>query len=463
MREEILVVGLGVIGLPTALSFFERGYPVIAYDKDVAKVAELSLGFYKSQCPKDMLGVYENSLCEFSSLPYVNQIEISKLNDITAVIVCVNADYKEEARGFDLSNVFSTFENVILPLLDIRKNKEGQKPLLISIESTLPIGGMKNQILSLLKDFEEVEDYILVYAPERITLERPMYNLQNMPRVLGLSFSLVWDKEVFAGIEDRVINLYKGNCSWQCSFVSWETAEIVKLAENAHRYVNIAFANQIAEICDMQDVNYNDVMRCVNSLPNVEGNERINPVRNLMYAGVGVGGYCLEKDTRALSSFFESSDATCKQSLLRASLYFNACKVRQCVGERVIDCLNGYRNLEKVVRVLFLGATGIPNTGDSRNSYTYGLMRDLNSVCVISSLRVTFDYFDPYINPAQGDKTNLEEFDVAMKGVDVLILSVPHNIFKCWLDPSFYYELEGRRVLDLNKWKGKVIREEEGK
>ena len=88
------------------------------------------------------------------------------------------------------------------------------------------------------------------------------------------------------------------------------TAEVSKTVENAYRDVNIAFANEVALICESLGVDVFEVRKLVNNLPNDPSNPGANPVRNMHLPGAGVGGHCLPKDSWLLKYGVDTYGAT---------------------------------------------------------------------------------------------------------------------------------------------------------
>ena len=132
------------------------------------------------------------------------------------------------------------------------------------------------------------KDFGLLFSYERVMVGRLIHNLTMYDRIVG---------GIDAESTHRGIELYKHIVKAKLHPTDALTAEVAKVTENAYRDVNIAFANEIALICESLGVNVHDVRGFVNSLPNDTSNPSANSYRNTHAPGAGVGGHCLPKDS----------------------------------------------------------------------------------------------------------------------------------------------------------------------
>ncbi|MHA1185987.1 MAG: nucleotide sugar dehydrogenase, partial [Candidatus Heimdallarchaeota archaeon] len=126
------------------------------------------------------------------------------------------------------------------------------------------------------------EDFYLVFAYERVMVGRLINNIVNYPRIIG---------GITKACKEKGLWLYKHIVKEELIPVSATTAEVAKVVENTYRDVQIAFANEVALACESLSVDFNEVRKCVNSLP-----FNSNAYRDLHLPGAGVGGHCLPKD-----------------------------------------------------------------------------------------------------------------------------------------------------------------------
>lgn len=410
-NKQLAVVGCGVVGLPAAFMFAHSGLNVLGVDTDTAKITALQGNMFP--LPKD-LEMYRNLVGERL------WFDTTFAGDIDYVVVCVGV-------GIDENNDpdFVGFDSLIDIIAQAIKSG-----ITICFETTLPPGTMAYRVKPRLEQGSGMtcgKDFFLVYAPERVTLERLVYNMENMPRVVG-------------GYSDecrrRGVDLYQRICKMVRS-TDLTTAEVAKLVENTYRDVNIAYANEVAAICDSCDVDFIEVRDLVNALPDVPGDAYINPVRNLHFAGVGVGGYCLPKDPHLLRAI---KPRFLEYSVIETSRKFNDA-MPGYIADRIFQIIinSGWAQTGGGYDVLFLGYAAIKNTGDCRNTPAVPLRVRLKNSQLIRAVRI----FDPFV-PKYADGLSLME-----KNPTVIVLVTPHDKFDVMF-PELMPRLKSKRVI-LNR------------
>jgi len=237
------VVGLGEVGLPTARYMKESGFEVMGYDINAAVIEKAS----------------ETGLAATGSWSEASSAEI--------YVVCVSTGL----RNFDpdMSQVYEVCERI--------RNKE--KPTLVSIESTVCPGTCR-------RIFNEIFDkrFPLVHVPHRYWPGDPVHHGVRQERVIGA----VDEESLASGLE-----FYKEDLRIPVHAVSSiEAAETCKIAENAYRYVQIAFAEELRMICEELELDFNEVREACNTKWNIE----------ILQARNGIRGSCLPKDTWYLMS-----------------------------------------------------------------------------------------------------------------------------------------------------------------
>lgn len=238
---RVCVIGLGTVGYPTACHISGHGFSVCGYDSDEQKTMEI------------------NAFSAFS--------EWSKVSNCEIYVVCVSSGWKDGKP--DMSNVFGACGKI---------SGKGKKPL-ICIESTVSVGTCR-------KLAELFDDVSLVYVPHRYWSENPEKHGVKQIRVIGAldEASLVRAKEFYGTLE---IPLFPVS--------SLEVAEMVKIAENAYRFVQIAFVEQLKLLCERNNIPFDEVRSGANTKWNV----------SLLEAREGIKGDCLPKDLRYLASLGE--------------------------------------------------------------------------------------------------------------------------------------------------------------
>ena len=266
-RPSLCVVGMGYIGLPTALVFTEELPNVVGVDTSPTKVASLR----DAESPIFENGVQDKLSAAVKSgrLKFSTEI-VSAENYIIAVPTPLNEDNTVNMEFVE------TVVDSIAPVL------HGDE--LIIIESTSPPGTtarMREKLMKLRPDLEfEGADHPtvnLAYCPERVLPGAILEELRTNSRIVGGdSPSAI----------DRASQLYSKIAASEVLETDTKTAELTKLAENAFRDVNIAFANEISMVADAIGSDSSEVIRLANRHPRV----------NVLQPGPGVGGHCIAVD-----------------------------------------------------------------------------------------------------------------------------------------------------------------------
>lgn len=261
--KKISVVGLGYIGLPTAIVLADAGHQVYGYDANPNVRESLKNG---------KIHIVEKNLQEaFTSVLESGHFHISEtLESSDVYILCVPTPFIGEEKKADLRYVKAAAELVGNVL---------EKGNLVILESTVPphTTSMMTKLLAEISGLEE-DDFYTAHCPERVLPGKILYELHHNDRIIGAK-----NKE--AAIMTK--NLYdtfvrEGNC-YTCDDV---TAEMCKLVENTYRDINIAFANQLSEICQTAGIDVFNLINLANKHPRV----------NILTPGLGVGGHCLAVD-----------------------------------------------------------------------------------------------------------------------------------------------------------------------
>ena len=257
--KTITVVGLGYIGLPLATLLADAGFRVHGVDINPARVAAVNAGAWpldpdEYRLPELLLAVVSRGALTASTVYEAANI----------AIVCVPTPADERGAP-DLEPLRSALDAINPP------------PELLIVESTLPPGTMRHEVEP------RFPGTLLAHCPERVMPGWLYHNLRTVPRVIGGVTREAEDmaKRLYCCITNDDVELHRTDAA---------TAEVVKCAENAYRYVQIAFANELALICESAGVDAWRVRDLVNTAPN----------HDVLRPGPGAGGPCLSKDTRFL-------------------------------------------------------------------------------------------------------------------------------------------------------------------
>ena len=250
--NKILVVGLGQLGLPVAKYIQERGFETFGYDIN----------------PKAV------EVAEFSSIK-----EAIKFNEFDAFILCVSTHKPDDIFSPQIDGLLSIIEKI---------SKEAKTGALVSIESTISKGTSK-KVFELLNQRLHV-----VHAPHRwYALEEKQHGV-NQLRVIGGVCDCCLEVGMQFYTEDIKTNNKKSLGIPMHSVSQIEIAETTKIVENAHRYLQIAFAEELYLYCQENNMSFPELRDALSSKWNV----------NILEPREGIGGHCLPKDTKM---FIQSS------------------------------------------------------------------------------------------------------------------------------------------------------------
>ena len=330
--KRICIIGLGYIGLPTALLLTEYGLEVIGVDINEKIVEDLNNGVTKIKEP----GLDKKLVSAIKNKSFKAQTEYTNAD---VFLITVPTPIKENKDLLKTPNIDFVIDaiNSISPFY-----KEGN---LIILESTSPVGTSK-KLIDLLhqKTSKNIEKIFFAYCPERVIPGNTFNELINNNRVIGSNNQKAGEKAK---------RFYKIFCKGKISLTSPEIAELVKLTENSFRDVNIAFANEISIICSSIGIDVKELIKLANHHPRV----------NILNPGCGVGGHCIALDPWFIVSSFPNTSR-----LIKTSREVNEMKPIW-VSEFILRKANSLSDNEgKKIKIGFLGISYKPNTGDLRES-----------------------------------------------------------------------------------------------
>jgi len=341
----IAVIGLGHIGLPIALSLAKAGFRVVGVDSDKKKIRLLKAGtcYLKERHIQNLL---KAMLARNRFLPTSNFFHA--LDDSRVVIVCVQTPMMDH-RKLDRTSLNRVVRTV------------GQNPLegkLVVIASTMALGMTESTIVRSLQALSGLrcgKDFWLAYCPERMAPGKSLEELRNNTRIVA-----GFNKDSTLVATELLKSVTKGGTVVS----SIAAAEIAKLAENSFRDVNIAFANELALICERRGVDVLEVVRIANTHPRV---------RNIHKPGYGVGGPCLPRDAYLLTL---PSKEKPLPSVILTSREVNDLMPFYAV-ERIEKMLKEEGKSLSNAKIGVLGVAYKGGTGDVRNSPAEPFIRTL--------------------------------------------------------------------------------------
>ena len=402
----INVIGLGYIGLPTALILAKSGKQVVGTDVKsdiVDSLREKKVTFEEPGMAELLEKALENEI-EFKTHPVESSF----------YIITVPTPYDSVSKKLDCKYVEDATKSVL---------EFAEDGAIIVLESTVTPGAIDKYIRPIVEDYiaKTGKKINLAHAPERVMPGNIIYEIENNARTVGA------DSEEIAL---RVKEVYKSFCKSEINLTDIKTAEMTKVVENTFRDVNIAFANALAKICRQGGVDVNEVIRISNMHPRV----------NILSPGPGVGGHCISVDPWFLVGEYP----------LLTELIYKARKINDSMPEYVLkrayDIMKK-NGLKDFTRVGIYGLTYKENVDDVRNSPTMQML-EYQKENLASPLKV----YDPMVKNDIVDNQyhNLDKF---LADVDFVIIMVAHDEIIQNLDL-----LKGKLVLDTrnidknNKW-----------
>lgn len=379
----INVIGLGYIGLPTALMMASHGLDVIGTDYNKELVDTLNSG--KTTFEEDgLLDLFNDAIK--GGIKFTTEYQKTDM-----YIVSVPTPYDKASKKVDPCYVVSAIKEIMTVC---------QKGTIVVIESTVSPGTIDKYIRPIIEGngFETGKDIHLVHAPERIIPGNMVYELLNNNRTIGAD-----SKE----IGEKVKEYYASFCKGEIVVTDIKTAEMTKVVENTFRAVNIAFANELAKICRYDNMDVYEIIKICNMHPRV----------NILQPGPGVGGHCISVDP-----WFLVGDYPSLAKVIDESMKTND-KMPDFVLNRIYDIMRD-NNIDDIKRVGLYGLSYKENVDDFRESPTLQLLESQQRH-LGSPLKV----YDPFIKE-DIVKNQYHDFDEFLADVDFVVIMVGHNEIK---------------------------------
>ena len=374
------VIGLGYIGLPTALMLASHGVEVIGTDYNSELVATLNANktTFKEEGLEELFHEAVNAGIKFTTEYQVTD----------TYIVSVPTPYDRFSKKVNPVYVVEAVKDIL------KTNPRGAK---IVIESTVSPGTIERQIRPVIEQagFKTGEDIHLVHAPERIIPGNMVYELLHNNRTIGAD-----NREIGESIKE----LYSSFCQGQIVVTDIKTAEMTKVVENTFRAVNIAFANELAKICRHDEMDVYEIIRICNMHPRV----------NILQPGPGVGGHCISVDP-----WFLVGDYPSLAKVIDESMKTND-GMPDFVLNRIYEIMKE-NGMTDITRVCLYGLTYKENVDDMRESPTLQLLESQER-----HLATGLKVYDPYIKK-DVVQNQYHDLDTFLDAVDFVVVMVKHN------------------------------------
>ena len=383
-------MGLGYIGLPTAIIAAKHGVDIVGVDINPSVVEQTNAGHLHIIEPgmEEMLqDVVKSGKLHASTTPEVSD----------AYFMVVPTPFKGNHEP-DVSYVEAA-TRAVLPLL-----KDGD---LYVIESTSPVGTTEKMAEIIFSERPELKGKIhIAYCPERVLPGNVIYELVHNDRVIG-------------GLDEastkKAQEFYSQFVQGTLHPTNARTAEMCKLTENSSRDVQIAFANDLSLICDKAGINVWDLINLANKHPRV----------NILQPGCGVGGHCI-----AVDPYFITADFPAESKLIAAAREINNYKAFWC-AEKVKNAMLEFelKNHRKPV-VAMMGLAFKPDIDDLRESPAKQIVSRVMQSCNNANIMVV----EP--NVATHNVFKLTDYKEAYDKADIVVFLTAHKPFKSlpWSD-----------------------------
>ncbi|PJD92728.1 MAG: hypothetical protein CK424_03875 [Legionella sp.] len=368
--KQCLVIGLGRIGLPQALSLAQSGIQVYGFDHQIETVDMLQRG---------MTPFYEPSMQEYlretqgkSFFPYASWQELhSFLPEMDAILFTVGTQAPTQKdilnnTKFDLQAYFTLLDHLFSSQIQLKKGVK------LIIRTTLPLGStdLLKHYLENTHGLEEGHDFYLAFVPERVTEGFMIDELKTIPKIIGVYSDAAFEpiRKLFAQKKEQVLRVRNPI-----------TAEFCKLTDNSYRSTIFSYANDIAMRASELDVDIKEVIDVVND----------HYDRNHIPQPGFVSGYCLSKDPYIFELDFLKSE---KKRDFHSVWYYGR-KTNDYLIDFVAAKTCAHLNNNPNACVALLGLSFKENVDDFRLSHAFKLMEKLHAQGIQH-----FNVYDPYFN-----------------------------------------------------------------
>ena len=376
----INVIGLGYIGLPTALMMAAHGVEVIGTDYNKKLVDTLNAGrtTFKEKGLDELFEQAVNAGVKFTT----------EYQTTDMYIVSVPTPYDKFSKKIDACYVIAAVRDVM---------RVCPKGATVVIESTVSPGTIDKFVRPVIEEngFVIGQDLHLVHAPERIIPGNMVYELLHNNRTIGADNPEIGEK---------VKEYYASFCQGEIVVTDIKTAEMTKVVENTFRAVNIAFANELAKICRHDNMDVYEIIKICNMHPRV----------NILQPGPGVGGHCISVDP-----WFLVGDYPSLAKVIDESMKTND-GMPDFVLNRIYEIMKE-KGMTDISKVGLYGLTYKENVDDMRESPTLQLLESQER-----HLATGLKVYDPFITD-DVVSNQYHDLDSFLKDVDMVVVMVKHN------------------------------------
>ena len=418
-RFTACIVGLGRMGLPMACVLAEAGFNVVGVDVDkgVVELVNSGRGFDDEPGLNECVGEWFSK----GKLRATTDFSVIKESDVIFIVVPTKAVENKP----DYSILYSASRSIGGFLA------RGSLVVLCSTVGPLITERIVKRALEESSGLKAEVDFGLAYSPIRATAGRVIRDLKSYPRIV-------------AGLSEKSLELASAiiGCTTSGGVIkvsSVRVAEMVKLAENVYRDVNIALANELALICEKLGVDYNEVANAANT----------QPFCHLHVPGLGVGGHCIPHNPYFIIDYALTEG-------VRPILMLTARSVNDSMPKHTVKLIiDGLREIGKDIEksvIAILGAAFKPDSADPRYS-------PVEQLCDELELRgAKVKVYDPLISVNKLKDMGYDAYDEleeAVEEADCLVIAMPHTVLKEILNSKLKEigEMMRRPALIVDCWR----------
>ena len=410
------VVGLGYVGLPTALGFYDAGFRVNGLDVSERVISELQAGRNPGDDP-----AFDNAIPKDNRWTVTTDPKIV-IPDCDGILVTVPTPVLEDKRP-DLRYIKAAGETIF-------EHLDPSKRPAVVLESTVYPGVTREVWGPIIeaKGLIEERDLDLAYCPERFVPGDPNHGVRQVPRVVGAA-----DEKIVQALAELYSHLTEGSVTPVSSI---EVAEAAKVVENVQRDLNIALVNELALIFPEIGLDVEEVLSAAATKWNFH---RYTP-------GIGVGGHCIPVDPYYLIQKARAAGAPV--DLITSAREVNATMPKQ-VATRILRHTSALDRTPSSLKVLLLGWSYKPGIADVRETPAEPL------ALTLSEQGCDVHVWDPYIQHEQrilGPYTWVDTPESSKPDVVVLCTAHPEILELDWVslrrNSGLGFIYDGRRVLD---------------
>ena len=385
---NVVIIGLGYVGLPLAAEAVRAGLNVTGFDVKQAAVDNLNAG------RSHVDDLTDADIAAMAANGFRATTDPAAIPGADTIIICVPTPLSE-SDGPDLTAVKAAAEMA---------GKLLRHGTLVVLESTTYPGTTDEVVRPILEKASGLTaglDFHLAFSPERIDPGNEVYGVRNTPKVVG---------GITPACTEAAAGFYGLVCDTVVRARSAREAEMAKLLENTYRHVNIALVNEMAIFCHELGVDLWDAIRCAATKP--FGFQAF-------YPGPGVGGHCIPIDPNYLS-YKVRTELSYPFRFVELAQEINS-RMPGYVVDRAAEILNSDAKPLKGARVLLLGVTYKKDIADQRESPARPIARKLLQRGVVLS------YHDPFVESWQVDGRDIPRAASPAADADLTILLQAHS------------------------------------